>query len=153
MARFNSHLFSVVDRCSLRKKCPYTESFWSTFSCIQTEYGEVRSISLYSVWMREIAVQNNSEYGYFSHSGYHKSILKTVKRRLGTTYHSLLAHFFFNNLRDIFIVLFSRLDSFFYFFFTIVSSAWDTFVAVATNVGFEVDCFCLNNFAHFKLHP
>ena len=27
--------------------------FWSVFSCIQTEYGEIQSISPYSVRMRE----------------------------------------------------------------------------------------------------
>ena len=24
-------------------KCPYSEFFWSAFSCIRTEYGEIRS--------------------------------------------------------------------------------------------------------------
>ena len=33
----------------LRKKCPYSEFFWSVFSRIWTEYGEILSISLYSV--------------------------------------------------------------------------------------------------------
>ena len=37
----------------------------SAFSRIRTEYGEIRSISPYSVRMRENADQNNSEYGYF----------------------------------------------------------------------------------------
>ena len=37
----------------------------SHFFRIWTEYGEIRSISLYSVWMRENANQNNSEYGLF----------------------------------------------------------------------------------------
>ena len=27
---------------SLRKKCPYSELFWSVFSHIRTEYGEIR---------------------------------------------------------------------------------------------------------------
>ena len=39
---------------SLRKKCPYSELLGSVFSRILTEYGEVRSISPYSVQMREI---------------------------------------------------------------------------------------------------
>ena len=30
--------------CSLRQKCHYSESFWSAFSRIRTEYGEIRSI-------------------------------------------------------------------------------------------------------------
>ena len=54
---------------SLRKKCSYSELFWSVFSNIRTEYGEVRSISPYSIRMRKNAYQNTSECGYFSRSG------------------------------------------------------------------------------------
>ena len=43
---------------TLRKKCPYSEIFWSAFSRIRNEYGE-------SVQMRENADQNNSENGHF----------------------------------------------------------------------------------------
>ena len=53
---------------TLREKCPYSDLFWSAFSHIRTEYGEVRSISLYSVRMRENVDQNNYEYGNFLHS-------------------------------------------------------------------------------------
>ena len=60
----------------IRKKytayCPYSELFWSTFSRIRTKYGDI-SISPYSVWMREDAHQNNSEYGHFLLSGNKKS--------------------------------------------------------------------------------
>ena len=52
----------------LRKKCPYSELFWSAFSRIRTEYGEIRRISPYSVRMRENADENNSEYGHFLRS-------------------------------------------------------------------------------------
>ena len=55
-------------KLSLRKKWPYSELFWSVFSHIRTEYGEIRSISPYSVRMRENVDQNNSEYGHFSRS-------------------------------------------------------------------------------------
>ena len=41
---------------TLRKKCPYSELFWSAFSRIRTEYGE-------SVRIRENTDQNNSKYG------------------------------------------------------------------------------------------
>ena len=47
----------------LRKKCPYSELFWSVFSRIRTEYGEIRSISQYSIRMRENTDQENPEYG------------------------------------------------------------------------------------------
>ena len=55
---------------SLRKTCPYSELFWSIFSRIRTEYGEMRSISPYSVRMRENTDQNNSEYGPFLRSDF-----------------------------------------------------------------------------------
>ena len=53
---------------TLRKKCPYSELFWSVFSRIRTEYGEIIRVSPYSVGMRENADQSKSEYGQFSHS-------------------------------------------------------------------------------------
>ena len=49
----------------LPEKCPYLELFLTVFSCIRTEYGEIRSISPYWVRMRKNADQNNSEYGHF----------------------------------------------------------------------------------------
>ena len=52
----------------MREKGPYSELFWFAFSRIRTEYGEIRSISPYSVRMRENADQNNSEYGQFLRS-------------------------------------------------------------------------------------
>ena len=55
---------------SVREKCPYLEFFWYVFSCIRTEYRIIRSISPYSVWMRENTDQKNSEYGHFSRSAY-----------------------------------------------------------------------------------
>ena len=51
---------------TLRKKCPYSELFWSVFSGIWTECGYIRSISPHSVWMRENTNQNNSEYEDFT---------------------------------------------------------------------------------------
>ena len=63
-----SHSFPRNARGALRKKCPYLELFWSVFSRIRTEYGEIRSISLYSVRMRENVDQNNSKYGHFLRS-------------------------------------------------------------------------------------
>ena len=37
---------------------------------IRTKYGEIRSISPYSVQMRENTDESNSEYGHFSRSDY-----------------------------------------------------------------------------------
>ena len=34
---------------TLREKCPYSEFFWSVFSGIWTEYGEIQGISPYLV--------------------------------------------------------------------------------------------------------
>ena len=53
----------------LRKRCPYSELFWSVFSSIRTEYGKMLHISSYSVRMRENTDQKNSEDWYFSRSG------------------------------------------------------------------------------------
>ena len=46
----------------MRENCPYLELFWSAFSHIWTEYGEILRISRYSVRMRENVDQSNSEY-------------------------------------------------------------------------------------------
>ena len=59
---------------SLREKCPHLEFFWSLFSRIWTEYGEIGSISPYSVRMWGNADQENSEYGHFP-----RSLLKHVE--------------------------------------------------------------------------
>ena len=69
----NEKLISYYYR--LRKKCPYSELFWSAFSRIRTEYGEIPSISPYSFRMRENADQNNSEYGHFSRIDHHYCFL------------------------------------------------------------------------------
>ena len=63
--RFLCHLLF-----SLRKKSPYLKLFWSVFSRIRTEYGEMQSISPCSVRMRENVDQNNSDYGHFPHNVY-----------------------------------------------------------------------------------
>ena len=59
-----------------------TQSFFmSVFSCIRTEYREIRSISPYLVQMRENTDQKNSEYGYFSRSSiYPPQLHKTDKK-------------------------------------------------------------------------
>ena len=48
------------------KKCPYSKFFWSVFSRIWTEYGDLQVKSPYSVWMRENADQKNSKCELFS---------------------------------------------------------------------------------------
>ena len=52
----------------MRQNCPYSELFCFVFSRIQTEYGELRSVSPYSVRMRENTDQKNSKYEHFSRS-------------------------------------------------------------------------------------
>ena len=63
-----SAFYELRQQHTLREKFQYSESFWSTFSRIQTEYGEIPRISLYSVRMWENADQNNSKYRNFSRS-------------------------------------------------------------------------------------
>ena len=65
----------------MREKFPYSELFWSTFSCIWTEYGEILRISPYSVRMRENADQNNSEYGYVLHSALYCQLIEIFIRK------------------------------------------------------------------------
>ena len=57
-----------IQSITLREKCPYSELFWSAFSHIWTEYGEILRISPYSARMRENTDQNHSEYGHFLRS-------------------------------------------------------------------------------------
>ena len=60
------NIFFAFRLCyAMRKKCPYLELFWSKFSRMLTEYGEVLRISPYSVRIRKNADENNSEYGHF----------------------------------------------------------------------------------------
>ena len=51
---------------SFTKKCPYSEFFWSVFFRILTDYGEIRSISSYSVQMQGNTYQKDFQYGHFS---------------------------------------------------------------------------------------
>ena len=51
----------TIEGCSLRKKSLYLHFFWSVFSHIWTEYGNLQSKSPYSVRMRENADQKDSE--------------------------------------------------------------------------------------------
>ena len=50
------------------KSVQMRSSFWSIFSRIRTEYGEILRISPYSVRIRENTDQSNSKYGYFLRS-------------------------------------------------------------------------------------
>ena len=50
-----------ASKAALRKKCLYSELFWSVFFRIRTEYGEIIRISPCSVWMRENTDYNNSK--------------------------------------------------------------------------------------------
>ena len=72
---FFEFFFKIIP---LREKCPYSELFWSVFSRIWTEYGEIRSISLYSVRTRKNTNQNHPEYGPFLCSGSFRSFLDKI---------------------------------------------------------------------------
>ena len=62
---FWQHLLHEYSAWTLRKKCPYSELFWSVLSRIRTEYEEILRISSYSFQMRENTDQNKPEYGDF----------------------------------------------------------------------------------------
>ena len=55
--------------------CPYLQFFWSVFSRIRTEYGEILRIFPYAVRMRENTDQNNYKYRHFLRSD---SLSKTL---------------------------------------------------------------------------
>ena len=63
-----NEFWKYCPQLTLRDKCLYLEFFWSVFSSIWTEYGEILRISMYSVRMRENTDWKNSEYGHFSRS-------------------------------------------------------------------------------------
>ena len=48
-----------MESCTLRKKCSYSEFFWSTFSRIWRACEEIRNISPYPVRMRENTDREN----------------------------------------------------------------------------------------------
>ena len=73
----------LVTKHTLRKKCPYFEIFWSVFSRIWTEYGEIRSISQYPVRTWENTDQKNSKCEHFLHSDNESAkyiLVKTIFR-------------------------------------------------------------------------
>ena len=78
--------FTRFIKWTLRKKFPYSELFWSVFSRIRTVYGEIRSISRYSVRMQENTDQNNSKYGHFSRSGSIMWRISSVKKTKSIVY-------------------------------------------------------------------
>ena len=57
--------FISVTKTSLREKCPYSEFFWSLFSCIWTEFEDLLRKSPYSVQMQENIDERNSKHGRF----------------------------------------------------------------------------------------
>ena len=76
-------VLSSEQKHTLREKSPYSEFFWSVFSCILTEYGEMRFISLHPVRMRENTDQKTSEYRHFSRSDTkHNNHKNATKNRL-----------------------------------------------------------------------
>ena len=62
------YILIIYQSLTLREKCPYSEFLWSVFSQIPIEYGEIQSISPYSVRIRENTDHKNSEYEHFSRS-------------------------------------------------------------------------------------
>ena len=62
----------------LRKRYPYSEFFCFVFFRIRTEYVEIRSISPYSVQMRENTDHKISECGHFSRSEKHHFLIYLI---------------------------------------------------------------------------
>ena len=68
---------NLFEKDTLHEKCSYSEFFWSVFSRIWTEYGEILSPN--SVRMQENTDQENSEYGLFSPSDRFAKVSKATR--------------------------------------------------------------------------
>ena len=66
---------------TLRKRCPHSEFFWSVYSRIRTEYGEIFRISPYSVRMWKYTDQENSEYGHLLCSVKLQTLCNTIIKK------------------------------------------------------------------------
>ena len=49
--------FSRIFRLVLLEKCPYSEFFWSVFSCIRLEYGEIQSTNAEKYGLEEVQLR------------------------------------------------------------------------------------------------
>ena len=58
----------TVGYLTLCEKCPYLEFFWTIFSRVLTEYGEILRIPPHSFRMRKKTDQRNFKYRHFSRS-------------------------------------------------------------------------------------
>ena len=76
-------------------QCPNAEVFWSVFSHIRTEYGEIRSISPYSVRMRENMDQKKTRYLDTFHA-----VFLLAKYPDFLSYLSLCYFFFFFSIKE-----------------------------------------------------
>ena len=72
-------LASKINGNTLCEKCPCLELFWSVFSRIWTEYGEILECGPNSVEMLENADQKNPDYDHFSRS----DRLKISRKKIG----------------------------------------------------------------------
>ena len=81
--------FFVVNQTYHCVKCIQVWSFfWSAFSHIRTEYGEIRSISPYSVWMRENTDQKNLRiWTHFTQCSVYKIRVIQSKWQLDSEFH------------------------------------------------------------------
>ena len=100
----------------MREKCQYLGLFWSTFSRIRTECREIRSISPYSVRMRENADQNSSEYGHLlislksAQSNTEDIIRKIIpSTREANIYKDIQTVIFTETMQDIFSLIFQHI--------------------------------------------
>ena len=100
----------------MREKCQYLGLFWSTFSRIRTECREIRSISPYSVRMRENADQNSSEYGHLlislksAQSNTEDIIRKIIpSTREANIYKDIQTVIFTEIMQDIFSLIFQHI--------------------------------------------
>ena len=68
MKQWSIVYFNNSSLIKLREECPYSEVFYTLFSRIRTEYGEILRITPYSARMWKNADQKIPEYGYILRS-------------------------------------------------------------------------------------
>ena len=96
-----SEIWQRFCRKTLRKTCPNTEFFWSVFSCIQTEYGDLTRKSPYSVQIQENMDQKKLSIGHFSRSDTTQRIMgecvRAIKHRIILSFHRTI----YDSLRNL----------------------------------------------------
>ena len=111
---------------------------WKLFIIIRTEYGEIRSISPYSVRIRENTDEENSQYGHHLCSAFHcfKSHKKTKTKKIDEAILSQSLNWVFQILRTFY---FQDDGRYFLQLFVAIHQNWHEEMWVVTSIGLYPD--------------